>query len=81
MEGDCIKDRLSKNLVWRSYMLLEETDRRKSIVIFFSYALMGVLDVVSVFTIGIMLNGCLVYFILKIRPYRSKLRSLGWVPR
>lgn len=39
--------------IWRSSQILEREDRRKALIIFLAYAGMGIMDVVAVFTIGI----------------------------
>jgi ATP-binding cassette, subfamily B, bacterial PglK len=44
---------LNQNIVWRSSYVLDKGDRVKAIVICCAYALMGILDVVAVFTFGI----------------------------
>lgn len=44
---------LRANQIWRSSQVLDRGDRRKALLIFMAYAVMGILDVVAVFTIGI----------------------------
>lgn len=46
-------DNLRTSQIWRSSQVLDRGDRRKALVIFFAYAVMGILDVIAVFIIGI----------------------------
>lgn len=50
---DHLKTRIAKNSIWRSTQLLEKADQLKAILIFVSYAVMGILDVVAVLTVGV----------------------------
>jgi ATP-binding cassette, subfamily B, bacterial PglK len=45
--------KLNLSVIWRASRILEREDRKKSIIIFLAYAFMGTLDVVAVFTLGI----------------------------
>ena len=53
ISSNLFRAKLGQSLIWRSSRILDKGDRRKSIVIFFAYAVMGVFDVVAVFTVGI----------------------------
>lgn len=48
-----IARKLERNAIWRSSRVLEKGDRSKALIIFCAYAIMGILDVIAVFTIGI----------------------------
>ena len=48
-----LRSRMNQSLIWRASRILDRGDRKKSFFIFLAYALMGVLDVIAVFTIGI----------------------------
>lgn len=44
---------LRNGIVWRSSQVLEKQDRKKALLVFFAYAVMGIFDVIGVMFVGV----------------------------